>query len=46
MVYLYVYVFRIHKPWNLNCGGGIKMVENIAKFKKDLSYLKSDSDWI
>lgn len=30
----------IHKPWNLNCGGGIKMVANITRFKKELRYLK------
>ena len=37
---------RIHKPWNLNCGGGIKIVSNIARFKKEMKYLKQDSEWI
>jgi tubulin--tyrosine ligase like protein 10 len=30
----------------LNCGGGIKLVGNISRFKKDFRYLKKDSEWI
>ncbi|KRX10650.1 hypothetical protein PPERSA_05470 [Pseudocohnilembus persalinus] len=33
----------IHKPWNLNCGGGIKMVGNLYNFKKEFQTLKQDS---
>ena len=36
----------IHKPSNLNCAVGIKMVSNIIKFKKELMTLKQNSDWI